>query len=193
MKGRLRMNQLGSVLDFLLMMRGAISKHGHLIIPRLTRVFQYEDNHHKLDQLTEILKSNCTRVHQEGQDLYCSVNAGKQIQLLIDDPDAVAAATGDAVLDIVAVDADVLAKGIYTGIRFQQANKLFFLPNGSQLSSLTKEVYDSEVIAHRITSWASIYCSIEDSAPLLEYITNLNLNIAHASMDGVCTLQEQGW
>ena len=61
-EGRLRMRRLDSVLDFLLMimMGGAISKHGHLIIPRLTRVFQYEDNHHKLDQLMEILKSNCT-------------------------------------------------------------------------------------------------------------------------------------
>ena len=90
-------------------------------------------------------------------------------------------------------DADGVSAGVQSP-RFQRADEIFFLPNGSQLSSLTtKEVYDSEVIAHRITSWASIYCSIEDSAPLLEYITNLNLNIAHASMDGVCTLQEQGW
>ena len=76
-EGRLRMRRLDSVLAFLLMimMGGAISKHGHLIIPRLTRVFQYEDNHHKLDQLMEILKSNCTtRAHQEGQDLYCSID-----------------------------------------------------------------------------------------------------------------------
>ena len=73
---RLRTRQFDSVLDFLLMMGGAISnKKGQLLLPKLKRVFQYENNHHKLDWLMEILKSNCARAHQEGQDLHCSVNS----------------------------------------------------------------------------------------------------------------------
>ena len=74
---RLRTRRLDAVIEFLTMMGGAISKSGHLLIPRLKKVFEYEDNHHKLDQLMEILKSNCTRAQKEGQDLYCSVNAAK--------------------------------------------------------------------------------------------------------------------
>ena len=78
-EGRLRMKQYDSVLDFVLMMGGAISKNGQLLLSNLKRVFYYEDNHQKLDQLMEILKSICTRAHQEGQDLHCSVKAAKQI------------------------------------------------------------------------------------------------------------------
>ena len=101
---RLRTRRFDSVLDFLLMMGGAISnKNGQLLLPKLKRVFQYENNHHKLDWLMEILKSNYARAHQEGQDLHCSVNAAKQIQLLIQHPDtATAAAMGTAASDVVA-------------------------------------------------------------------------------------------
>ena len=167
---RLRTRRLDAVIEFMTMMGGAISQYGHLRIPNIKRVFEYENNHRKLDQLMEILKSNCARAHQEGQDLNCSVNAAKQIKFLIEDPDAVAAvaATGDPVLDGVAIDADV---------QFQQADELFKFPDGSQLSSLTKDVFDHEVIAHG-TKWARILRSIqdfvEDNIPLPEYITKLN-------------------
>ena len=73
---RRRTKRLDSVVEMMLRMGGAISnKKGQLLLPKLKRVFQYENNHHKLDWLMEILKSNCARAHQEGQDLHCSVNA----------------------------------------------------------------------------------------------------------------------
>ena len=81
---RLRTRRLDAVVQFLLRMGGAISKSGKLRIPNLKRVFEYEDNRHKLDRLMEILKTNCAKAHQKGQDLHCSVNATLQIQLLIE-------------------------------------------------------------------------------------------------------------
>jgi hypothetical protein len=72
---RLRTRRLDAVIEFLLRMGKAISENGKLCIPNLKKVLEYKDNHHKLDQLMEILKSNCARAHQEGQDLHCSVNA----------------------------------------------------------------------------------------------------------------------
>ena len=57
----------------------------------------------------EILKSICTRAHQEGQDLHCSVKAAKQIQHLIEHPNAIAAASAgdiDTIFDVTAVDAN---------------------------------------------------------------------------------------
>ena len=106
-KGRLRMKRYDSVLDFLLMLGGTISQNGQLLLPKLQRVFQYEENCQKLDQLMGILKSICTRAHQERQDVHCSVNTAKQIQLLIEHPGAVATAlAGDAVLDVAAVNTD---------------------------------------------------------------------------------------
>ena len=82
-------------------------------------------------------------------------------------------------MDVVAVDADV---------QFQQADELFKFPDGSQLSSLTKEEYDSEVIAHG-RKWSNILQSIEGhlvkGALLPEYIIKLNLNTANASTEEV--------
>ena len=201
---RLRTRRLDAVIEFMTMMGGAISQYGHLRIPNIKRVFEYENNRHKLDQLMEILKSNCARAHQEGQDLHCSVNASKQIQLLIGDPNAVAAALADDVdTDVVAVDADVPAVGIDAGVaisagvqstRFQRADKLFEFPDESQLS-LSGEEFDFYVKVHE-EEWTNILKSIEDhkvkSAPLSEYITNLNLNIANATMEYVHYRKKDG-
>ena len=182
---RLRTRRLDVVIEMLLRMGGAISKSGQLRIPNLKRVFEYEDNHHKLDRLMEILKSNCARAHQKGQDLHCSVNAAVQIQLLIEHPDAVAAAaaTGDPVLDVVAAD-----------IQFQQADELFKFPDGSQLSMSGSE-FPIYVEAHA-DKWARILKSIEDhlvkDTPLPQYITDLNLNIANATMQHVHYREKDG-
>jgi hypothetical protein len=164
-------------------MGGAVSKSGHLLIPKLKKIFEYENNRLMLDQLMEILESNRARAHQEGQDPRCSVNAAKQIQLLINDPDAVAAvaATSDPVLDV----ADV---------QFQQADELFKFPDGSQLSMSGSE-FPFYVEAHA-DEWTNILKSFEDhkvkSAPLSEYITNLNLNIANATMEYVHYRKKDG-
>ena len=56
------------------------------------------------------------------------------------------------------VDPVAVCRGVQPS-KFQQANEFFFLPSGSQLSSLTKEEYDSEVIAHGM-KLTSILCSI---------------------------------
>ena len=59
--------------------------------------------------------------------------------------------------------------------------KPLFLKDGELLSTLTKDAFDREVIAHG-TNWARILRSIqdfvEDNIPLPEYITKLNLNTA---------------
>ena len=184
---RLRTRRLDVVIEMLLRMGGAISTFGHLRIPKLKKVLEYENNRHTLVQLMEILKSNCARAHQEGQDLNCSVNAAKQIKFLIKDPDAVAAvaATGDPVLDVVAIDADV---------QFQQADELFKFPDGSKLSMSGSE-FPFYVEAHA-DEWTNILKSIEDhkvkSAPLSEYITNLNFNIANTSMEYVLNRNKDG-
>ena len=90
---RLRTRRLDAVTDVLLMMGTAIPPvKGRILSPNLRKVFNYESNRHKLDWLMEILKSICTQAHQEGQDLHCSVNAGVQMKLLIEHPDAVTAA-----------------------------------------------------------------------------------------------------
>ena len=201
---RLRTKRLNAVIEMLLMMGGAISTSGHLLIPKLNKVLAYENNRHSFVHLMEILKSNCARAHQEGQDLHCSVNASKQIQLLIGDPNAVAAALADDVdTDVVAVDADVPAVGIDAGVaisagvqstRFQRADKLFEFPDESQLS-LSGEEFDFYVKVHE-EEWTNILKSIEDhkvkSAPLSEYITNLNLNIANATMEYVHYRKKDG-
>ena len=76
-------------------------------------------------------------------------------------------------------------------------NYFFFLTNGSQLSSLTKEECDSEVIAHGI-KLTSILCSIsikdsvEYGTPLWADITLLNLNIANTSMEYVYYRNDDG-
>ena len=105
------------------------------------------------------------------------------MQLLINDPDAVAAV--DPVLDGVAIDADV---------QFQQADELFKFPDGSQLSMSGSE-FPFYVEAHA-DEWTNILKSIEDhkvkSAPLSEYITNLNFNIANTSMEYVLNRNKDG-
>ena len=184
---RRRTKRLDSVVEMMLRMGGVISNNGQLRISNLKRVFEYENNRLMLDQLMEILESNRARAHQEGQDPRCSVNAAKQIQLLINDPDAVAAvaATSDPVLDVVAVDADV---------QFQQADELFKYPDGSQLSMSGSE-FPFYVEAHA-DEWTKILKSIQDlvenGIPLPAYIANLNLNIANATMEYVHYRKKDG-
>ena len=45
---RLRTRRLDVIIEMLLMMGGAISQDGHLLIPRLKRVFEYENNTGKI-------------------------------------------------------------------------------------------------------------------------------------------------
>ena len=65
--------------------------------------------------------------------------------------------------------------------KFIDCKPLFLKDGELLLSTLTKDAFDREVIAHG-TNWARILRSIqdfvEDNIPLPEYITKLNLNTA---------------
>ena len=50
---RLRTRRLDVVIEMLLRMGGAVSKSGHLLIPKLKKVFEYENNRHRLEQLMD--------------------------------------------------------------------------------------------------------------------------------------------
>ena len=127
-----------------------------------------------------------------------AVNASKQIQLLIQHPDAATApAMGTAALDVVAgagIGANVAIVEDVQSPRFQRADELFEFPDGPQLSS-SRDEFDFYVKAHE-EEWTNILKSIEDnladSTPLPEYITNLNLNIANASMEYVHYRKKDG-
>ena len=73
--------------------------------------------------------------------------------------------------------------------------KPLFLKDGELLSTLAKDAFNREVIAHG-TNWARILRSIqdfvEDNIPLPEYITKLNLNTANASMQYLHYRNEDG-
>ena len=104
---------------------------------------------------------------------------------------------GTAVSDVVAsagIGADVAIIEGFQSPRFQRANELFEFPDGSQLSS-SRDEFDFYVKAHE-EEWIIILKSIEDnlanSTPLPEYITNLNLNIANASMEYVHYRKKDG-
>ena len=97
---------------------------------------------------------------------------------------------GTAASDVVAgagIGADVAIVVDVQSPRFQRADELFEFPDGSQLSS-SRDEFDFYVKAHE-EECTNILKSIEDnlanSTPLPEYITNLNLNIANASMEYV--------
>ena len=78
--------------------------------------------------------------------------------------------------------------------RFQRADKFSEFPDGSQLSS-SRDEFSFYVKVHE-KEWTNILKSIEDhlvkSAPLSEYITNLNFNIANTSMEYVLNRNKDG-
>ena len=114
--------------------------------------------------MMKVLDLICTEAHAV-QSLFCNVNGALQKKLLI---------------EIVP--------------RFIDCKSLFLI-DGKSLSTLSQEEYNSEVVAHG-TKWARIRRSIQDhlvkDTPLPQYITDLNLNIANATMQHVHYREKDG-